>query len=63
MTLASWFNHGADERLAGRAIDYGSISDATQREWMRMGWNDVNKNWGKLVMGRWPVKPLPGVKR
>lgn len=54
------FNQGSDARIAGHSISINPYRNGTiQCIYYCAGWNDVDKNWGKWVRGRWTFKPLP----
>ena len=53
------FNEGSDARLRGEPLTACPYYGSDQRDYYRMGWMDVEMNWGEKSM--YPVKPLPKV--
>lgn len=57
------FNAGADARLRGDPMTmnphHGLFTDTLRREWDK-GWEEANKNYGRLA--KWPIRELPPVR-
>ena len=56
------FNLGSDARLNGQvaAINPHTPGSLAGIYW-RMGWEQCDKEWGRLVRGRWLIHPLPPI--
>lgn len=50
------FNLGCDARLVGEPITWCQYDIGELRKYWKLGWRDVDKNWGKDSKGS--VKPL-----
>ncbi len=59
--IDSAFNRGSDARLAGRPFEspYSSRDEHAMYVHWRLGWIDVDLNWGVEAKG--PITPLPRV--
>jgi hypothetical protein len=56
------FNEGSDARIAGIPLAANPyLTGSGYYSYWRMGWKDVESNWGQDAF--WPVKPLPLVAR
>jgi ribosome modulation factor len=62
--MATAFNRGSSDRIAGKGLSDNPYSHADDRhcyrQWQK-GWHDANVFWGFQVKGRWHVRPLPQV--
>lgn len=60
--LAKAFNLGANARLMGLPVDAcPKHEDFNWGHYWRMGWHDVDRNWGSKA--RWPILMLPEITR